>query len=150
MPPAMFLLLRHAAESTIFPLGYSSAILAMVIGLILWDRRYRRAWQQFRARNWQQVAGKFDEGEIVTMRKGRSGIISGYQVWLGYDYEGGGEEAELYTLPFYGEFPTEEEAEKSRELVRHRRVMVRVSPWNPKHSRILDNDVRPLIATASK
>ena len=106
----MFLLLRHAAESTIFPLGYFSAILVLVIGFILWDRRYRRAWQQFRARNWPQVAGKFDEGEIVTMRKGRSGVISGYQVWLGHDYEGDGEETALYTLPFSGEFLIEEEA----------------------------------------
>jgi hypothetical protein len=143
----MFLLLRHAAESTIFPLGYFSAILVMVIGFILWERRYRRAWHQLRARNWRRVEGRFDEGEIVTMRKGRSGAIAGYQVWLGYDYEAHGEEAGLYTLPFSGEFPTEEQAQECRKLVADRNVTVRVSPRNPKRSRILDEDVRPLIAT---
>jgi hypothetical protein len=148
--PAMFLLLRRGTEPPLFTLAYFAVILAVVIGFILWDRRYRRAWQQFRARNWPQVAGKFDEGEIVTMRKGRSHAITGYQVWLGYDYEVGGEETGLYTLPFSGEFPTEEEAEKRRRLVAHRSVIVRVSPRNPKHACILDDDVRPLIATASK
>ena len=95
----MFLLLRHRTESAIFALAYSSAILAVVIGFILWERRYRRSWQQFRARNWQRVAGKFDEGEIVTMRKGRSTAIAGYQVWLGYEYEGDEEEGGLDCTP---------------------------------------------------
>jgi hypothetical protein len=148
MPVAMFLLFRHRTESAIFALAYSSAILAVVVGFILWERRYRRSWQQFRARNWQRVAGKFDEGEIVTMRKGRSTAIAGYQVWLGYEYEGDEDEGGLYTLPFSGEFPTEEEAEECRKLVADRSVIVRVSPRNPKRSRILDEDVTPLIATA--
>jgi hypothetical protein len=69
---------------------------------------------------------------------------------LGYDYEGDGEETKIYTLPFSGEFPTEEEAEMSRKLLARRGVMVRVSPRNPKRSCILDDDVRPLIATASE
>jgi hypothetical protein len=150
MPIASSFLLRHGAEPPLFTLAYFGVLLAVVIGFILWDRRYRRAWQQFRARNWPQVASKFDEGEIVTMRKGRSDVISGYQVRLGYDYEGDAEETEIYTLPFSGEFPTEEEAEMNRKLLADRSVMVRVSPRNPKHSCILDDDVRPLIATASK
>src|SRR5580700_11192587 len=144
MAIASSLLLRHNAGTSIFPLAYFGVILALIIGFILWDRRYRRAWQQFRARNWPQVSGKFDEGEIVTMRKGKSDVISGYQVWLGYDYEGDGEETEIYTLPFSGEYATEEEAEASRKLLAHRRVTVRVSPRNSKHSCILDDDVRPL------
>ena len=53
-------------------------------------------------------------------------------------------------LPFSGEFPTEEEAKSRRKMVAHRSVMVRVSPRNPKHSWILDDDVRPLIVTESK
>jgi hypothetical protein len=150
MPTASSFLLRHGAEPPLFTLAYFGVILAVVIGFILWDRRYRRAWQQFGARNWPQVPDKFDEGEIVTMRRGRSDIISGYQVWLGYDYEGDGEETKIYTLPFSGEFPTEEEAEMSRKLLARRGVMVRVSPRNPKRSCILDDDVRPLIATASE
>lgn len=140
----------RGAEPPLFTLAYSAVILAVGVGYILWDRRYRRAWQQFRARNWQQVAGKFDKGEIVTMRKARSHAITGYQVWLGYDYKVDAEETGLYTLPFSGEFSTEEEAEKRRKLVAHSSVMVRVSPRNPRRSCILDDDVRPLIATASR
>jgi hypothetical protein len=150
MPIASSFLLRHNAGPSLFALAYFGAILVVIIGFILWDRRYRRAWRQFRARSWPQVAGKFDEGEIVRMRKGRSDVISGYQVWLGYDYEGDGEETEVYTLPFSGEYATEEEAETSRKLLAHRRVMVRVSPRNSKRSCILDDDVRPLIASVGK
>jgi hypothetical protein len=143
---AMFLLFRRGPEPPLFTLAYFGVIVAVGIAYILWDRRYRRAWQQFRARNWQAVAGKFDKGEIVTMRN-RSQTITGYQVWLGYEVDG--EETGLYTLPFSGEFPTEEEAERRRKMVAHKSIMVRVSPRNPKHSGILDDDVRPLIATES-
>ena len=147
MLTASCLVLRHGVEPPLFTLAYFVVILIVVIGFILWDRRYRRAWQQFRARNWPAVAGKFDKGENVTMRKAKSHTISGYQVWIGYSCEGNREETGFYTLPFSGEFPTEEEAEKSRKSLAHKSVIVRVSPRHPKHSCILDNDVRPLAAS---
>src|SRR5260370_42334038 len=103
----MFLRLRRGAGPALFTLAYCGVILAVVIGYILWDRRYRRAWQQFRARNWQAGAGQFDKGEIVTMRN-RSRAITGNQVWLGYAVDGGG--TGPYTLAFSCEFPNAEEA----------------------------------------
>lgn len=145
MVAVLLLLLRHRAESPIFALAFASIVLAVIIGVILWERRYRRVWQQFRARNWQQVAGKFDDGEIVTMRKGRSGNITGYQLWLGYEYEANIGEVGLYTLPYFGEFPNEEEARKCLKLVANRDVTVRVSPRHPKRSCVLDEDVKPLV-----
>ncbi len=148
MPTALFFLVRHRDESPIFTLAYSAVILALVVGLILWERRYRRKWQQFRARSWRQVAGRFDEGEVVTMRKGGSHAVSGYEVWVGYDYEADGDQTGIYTLPFSSEFPTKEEAEESRKLVAHQSVIVRVSTRNPKRSCILDEDVMPLITPA--
>lgn len=100
-------------------------------------------WRQFRARNWEQVSGKFDEGDIVRMKAGRSKRITGYQVWFGYDYEADGEQVGIYTLPFFGEFPDEETAEECRRKVPNRPISVRVSARNPKHSCVLDQDVSP-------
>ena len=61
------------------------------------------------------MPGRFDEGEIVAMRKRRSGPIAGYQVWLGYDNAVDGEQVGLYTLPFFGDFSTKDAAEQCRE-----------------------------------
>ena len=79
------------------------------------------------------------------MRKGRSKKIAGYQVWFFYDYEADGDQGDLYTLPFSGEFPTEQEAEEFRELVADQSIIVRVSPRRPKRSCVLDEDVKPLV-----
>jgi hypothetical protein len=121
-------------------------MLGLAALLILWHLRYRRKWQQIRAKDWQQLSGRFDEGEIVTMRKRRAGPISGYQVWLGYDYEVDGEQVGLYTLPFFGEFPNKDAAEQCRMKVADRAIIVRVSPRNPKRSCVLDQDVSPYLA----
>lgn len=146
MATVLSFLLRPEQKSPMFTLVFCAVLLALVAGMILWDRRYRRIWRQYRARNWRQVIGKFDEGEIVTMHKGRSGTIAGYEVWLGYDYQAGGEQTSFfYTLPFCGEFPSKEEAEECCKLVANQKVVVRVSPRNPKRSCVLDVDVRPLI-----
>ena len=131
--------------SPLFVIGYSAICFALVAVAILWHLRYRRKWQQVRAQGWHQVSGKFDEGEIVTMRKGRGGPISGYQVWLGYDYEADGEQVGLYTLPFFGEFPNKDAAEQCRMKVANRAIIVRVSPRNPKRSCVLDQDVSPCL-----
>ena len=147
MSAAMFFIHRRGAGSPIFSLIYLAVILGAVAASILWERRYKRKWQQSQARSWRQVAGKFDEGEIVTMRKGRSDVIAGYEVWLSYEYWEDGDQTGIYTLPFYySEFPTEEEADECRKLVANQDIVVRVSPRNPKRSRVLDDDVRPLIS----
>jgi hypothetical protein len=120
------------APPLIFVFWYSLSGFALVAVGILWHLRYERKWRQFRAQHWHQISGKFDDGDIVTMRKGRAGPISGYQIWLGYDYEAEGEQVGLYTLPFYGEFPNKEVAEQCRMKIANRAVIVRVSPRKSK------------------
>ena len=137
MAMALFLLLRHRDDPPpppIFVLITCAVFLLVFAAIILWDRRYRRKWQQFRARNWREVAGRFDEGEIITMRKGSSKAVAGYEIWLAYDYEVDGDQVGIYTLPFSGEFPNKSEAEECRKLIADQSVMVRVSPRNPKCS----------------
>jgi hypothetical protein len=121
-------------------------VVVLVAVVIQWTQGgYGRRWQQFRARSWRQIAGKFDGGEIVTMQKSRSGKITGYQVWLGYDYLADGAQTGLYTLPFAGEFPSREAAEKYRKRAANRDVVVRVSPRDPKRSCVSDEGVRLLV-----
>jgi hypothetical protein len=131
-----FIFDRHAA-TPIFDLSYSALLLGIVVALTLWDRRYRRKWQQAKARKWPKVSGLFDEGEIVTMRRGRSDAIAGYDVYLGYSYQADGRQSGLYTCFF----PTEEEAIAVQERLANRAVVVRVAPGNPKKSRVLDEDL---------
>jgi hypothetical protein len=137
---ASFMLDRHAA-TPIYDLSYSVLLLGIVVALILWDRRYRRKWQQARARKWPKVSGLFDEGEIVTMRRGRSDTIAGYDVYLGYSYQANGEQTGLYTCFF----STEEAAQAVRERLGNRAVAVRVAPGNPRKSRVLDEDLSELL-----
>src|SRR5947199_6248935 len=87
MPTAIFLLTKRGGESPVITLIFGAVTFSIGAALILWERRYRRAWTQFRARNWQQIIGRFDEGEIVRMMKGRSKQVAGYQVLLAYEYE---------------------------------------------------------------
>lgn len=141
----VLLLAGRGSDPIMVILINSAVFLPIVVGMILWHLRYRRKWQQFRGRNWPQVQSKFDGGEIVTMYKGRTKSIAGYQVWLGYDYQADGEQTALYTLPFTGEFANTEEAEKCRHLVAHRDIIVHVSPRNLKRSVVLDEDVKLLI-----
>lgn len=150
LPSAVALILLWATpirdhNPLIFNFVYFAVMLGLVTLLILWTRWYGRKWQHFRARSWRQIEGRFDDGEIVTSRKGRSGQISGYQVWLGYEYLADGEQTGLYTLPSFGEFPSEEVAEQYRKRAANREVVVRVSPGNSKHSCVFDEDVRLLI-----
>lgn len=145
----LFLLVRGNEAPGWFTLAYSAVILSGVVGYILWIRLGRRKWDQARALNWPQAMANFDDGEIVTMRKGRSETIAGYEVWFGYDYQQDGEQEGLYTLPFRGEFKTEEGAEEYRKTVANTRIPVRVSPRNPKRSCVLDHDVAPLLNGSS-
>jgi Protein of unknown function (DUF3592) len=133
-----------------FDLAYSAAISLLLAAFILWDRRYRRHWQQYRARNWAQVMGRFDEGEVVTMFKGRSKTIAGYEVMFVYQYDRDGEQDGAYRLPFYGEYKTQDEAEEYRKRIADAQVPVRVSPRNPKRSCVLDDDVAPSLSGAAR
>lgn len=133
-------------NDSIFSLVCLVATTGWLALFILWTRRgYGRRWRQFQARSWRQIAGRFDDGEIITMRKGGSKKIAGYQVWLGYDYVADGDQTGLYTLPFVGDFPSEEVAEKCRKRAANQEVAVRVSPRNSKHSCVVDEDVRLII-----
>ena len=111
------------------------------------EPRGQRRWQQARARAWRRVAGKFDEGEVITMRKGRSGEISGYKVWMGYEYREEEEDGGIYTLPVSGEFETIDEAERCRKVMAFQPITVRVSPRNPKKSCVFDQDITHLLTT---
>jgi hypothetical protein len=110
---------------------------------ILWDRRYRHKWQQFRAKDWPQALAKFlpGSGEVVQMMKGRSKSVAGYEAWLYYEYHYDGEQEGLYRRFF----PTRPEAETFLKLLEGQQVSVRVAPRKPSKSHILDRDVELLI-----
>jgi hypothetical protein len=128
-------------------MGFFVAVCGIVAFWILWESGYRRRWLQYRARNWQTLPGKFDEGEIVPMMGARSSV--GYEVRLGYDYQADEDRPGIYTLPFYGIFSTEKEAEECRQLVASRIIPVRVSSRKPRKSIVLDEDVKPLLPRQS-
>ena len=75
--------------------------------------------------------------------------MAGYRVWMGYDYQADGEQVGLYTLPFYGDFASEEIAEEYRRRVANRDIIVRYQRSKPRRSCILDQDVRFLIGDPS-
>ena len=60
----ILLLFRHRPENGMFDLLYGGVVLTFLAGFILWDRRYRRRWQNYRSRNWKRIDGRFDEGEV--------------------------------------------------------------------------------------
>jgi hypothetical protein len=81
MAVLILLLFRHQPENRVFDLLYGGAVLTFLAGSVLWDRRYRRRWQNYQSRNWKRIDGRFDEGEVLAMRKARSTSIAGYEVW---------------------------------------------------------------------
>jgi hypothetical protein len=111
----------------------------IVIALILWGRLYRRKWQQRRGEGWPQVEGIFvpGEGEVVTMRRGSSKTIAGYEAWLYYEYQCDGERDGIYTRFF----PTKPEAQAFLKILEGQKVPVRVKPGKPSKSCVLDRDV---------
>lgn len=44
---------------------------SVTAGVILWNFRYRRVWQQSRAKKWSQSDGHFSSGEVITMKAKR-------------------------------------------------------------------------------
>jgi hypothetical protein len=122
-----------------FDLFFGLIVICIVIALILWDRRYRRRWQQFRAEDWPPVEGIFvlGEGEVVTMRRGSSKTIAGYEARLYYEYQCSGEQDGIYAQFF----PTKAEAEAFLKILQGQKVPVRVKPGKSSKSCILDRDV---------
>jgi hypothetical protein len=139
------ILLKHQTENSVFPLVYSITVLVLLFAYALWDRQYRRKWQQSRAKRWQKVEGEFDEGEVITMLKGRSKTIAGYEVSLGYEYQADGEQGGVYYLP---EMKTKEEAETALKLLANKTIVVRVAPGRPDRSRVVDEDLAVLLPKA--
>jgi hypothetical protein len=135
-----FVLDRRPA-TPFFVLTYATVCLGIVAVSILWDRIYRRKWDQARARKWSIVPGVFDEGEIVTMMQGRSDSIAGYDIYMGYSYQAAGKQEGQYTCFF----PTEEEAIAAKERLANQRVIVHVAPGKPTKSRILDEDLSAIL-----
>jgi hypothetical protein len=129
-----------------FGLYFGLGVYCIVILLILWDRRYRREWQQFRARDWPKVEGIFvsGEGEVVTMRRGSSKTIAGYEVHHYYEYQCDGEQYGIYKRFF----STKPEAEAFLKLLDGQRTPVRVRPGKPSRSNILDRDVEALTGSS--
>lgn len=141
MAVLILLLFRHQPENGVFGLLCGGAVLTFLAGSVLWDRRYRRRWQNYRSRNWKKIDGRFDKGEVITMRKARSKSIAGYEVWLGYDYEAEGQQVGVYRLPR----KSKDEADTALSTLAHQRIVVRVAPGNPKRSFVSDEDLIALL-----
>jgi hypothetical protein len=137
----ILLVFRHRPESLAFDLIYGGVVYTLLAAYLLWDRRYRRGWQNYRSRNWKRIDGRFDEGEVITMRKTRSKSIAGYEVWLGYDYEAGGEEVGVFRLPR----KSKDDADAALSTLAHQRIVVLVDPANPDHSFFSDDDLIALL-----
>jgi hypothetical protein len=127
--------MRHQPGDGKFELFYGLFGLTIVAVWTLWVRHYSRIWVDYRSRGWQRVAGRFDDGEVVTMRKARSKTIAGYEVWLGYDYQAEGEQAGLYRLPR----KSKEDAETALSRLANQHMTVRVAPRNPKRSHVSED-----------
>ena len=114
-------------------------LIVFFILLNLWNRRYRREWQQFRAKDWPIVEGIIvsGEGEIVTMTKGSSNKIAGYEAQVYCEYQCDGEHGGIYTRFF----STAPEAEAFVKLLEGKKIPVRVKQQKASRSYILDRDV---------
>jgi hypothetical protein len=137
MTTGLLMFFRQRSDSGFFELLYGCVILAFVAAWAAWDRSYRDKWHEFRSRNWTRVKGRFDEGELVTMRKGRSQTVSGYEVWLSYEYQVDGDQIGVFRLSER----TEHEAEAAMKMMANREVTVRVNPRNPKKSFVVEEDL---------
>ena len=126
-------------DDPMFSLFFGLIVACILTLFILWDRRYRREWLQFRAKDWPKVEGIFvsGEGEVVTMRRGSSKTIAGYEARLYYEYQRGGEQYGIYTRFF----STKPEAEAFLKLLEGQKIPVRVKQRKPSRSYILDRDI---------
>jgi hypothetical protein len=141
MPISLSFVFRRRPENLAFDLIYGVVVAMFLAAYVLWDRRYRRRWQDHRSRNWKRIDGQFDEGEVITMEKARSKTVAGYEVWLGYDYEAEGERVGVFTLPR----ESREDADAALTALANQRIVVRVDPRNPDRSFVSEDDLAALL-----
>ena len=138
MPSFLAFALIRQRESLGFDLVYSGLIFLLLLGYLAWDRKFRRKFYAHQARTWQKVDGRFDEGEIITMRRARSNTIAGYEVLLGYEFEAEGQQAGVFFTP---EVRDMADAEELLRRLANQQIPVRVCPGKPQKSRVLDQDI---------
>lgn len=109
----------------------------VVTAVILWQRRYRRVWEQTRAQNWPQGEGRFFSGEVVPLLTGRSQRVAAFEIQMRYQYEAG----RTLTGTYKRVFPTKEAAEAFIKRLDGQRVSVRIANGRPSLSCVLDKDV---------
>jgi len=114
-------------------------------GVILWDLRYRRVWQQSRAGKWQQSEGRFLSGSVIAMRAGRSEEVVEFEVRMDYQYDAGKRMAGVYRRSV----PTREAAEAYLKRLANQRITVRIPNGRVSDSRVLDKDVDALMNRSS-
>jgi len=136
------LLLAGRHDSSGFELIWGLTGTLVVVIWIAWDRSWHRKYQQWIARAWPVAIGKFNEGEVIPMLKGRSKEIAGYVVCINYKYASG---ISYHGVYFTREFSTEEEAEECLQRLENQSIPVRTYPQKPQKSRIRDSDLAPLL-----
>ena len=116
----------------------------MFVGILLVVAIFQtlcRIWVQRRARNWPAVPGKFKQGAVVRVVRGRYNDKVVYSVCIDYDYSAG-ESSKASTVALtYGNFPPVKEQRHSSSALKNRSVSIRVAPDKPATSYILDEDV---------
>jgi hypothetical protein len=138
---SLFLIARHH-DSPMFDLIWGTTLVSLVVVSIFWNCTGSRKYEQWRAQNWPVASGKFNEGEIITMLKGRSKDIAGYVVRIDYCYVSGQSYDGVY---FTKEFPTHEAAEEYLNRLENQSISVRISPNKSHQSQILDSDLVGLL-----
>ena len=109
---------------------------SMTAGFILWDRRYRRVWQQYRAEKWSQSDGHFSSGEVIMMKTARTKRVAGFEVWMHYQYNAG--KGKTMTGIYRRPLSTREAAEAYVNRLAQQRIPVRRSDATPSDSCVLD------------
>jgi hypothetical protein len=127
------------------PLG-ATVLMTILVGIgvtavILWNRRYRRVWEQYRGGRWPKAVGRFSSGEVITMLTARTQQPAGYEVWMEYEYKAGQQMEGLYKRPV----STREAGEAYIKRLVNQSIPVRVAPRRPSTSCVLDHDVDALI-----
>ena len=123
------------------PLGLLCAVFVGILLVVAIFQTLRRIWVQRRARNWPAVPGKFKQGEVVRVVRGRYNDKVVYSVCIDYDYSAGESSEGVYSCTYIREFPTREGAETFLKRLENRSVSIRVAPDKPATSYILDEDV---------
>ena len=143
MPATLSVVAASPNEPAAVTILMSLIVGVVVAGIILWDRRYRRVWEQFRAEQWPPSEGHFSSGEVITMMTARSKQITEFEVRMYYQYEAGRTTGKgIYKRLL----PTREAAEAYVERLAKQRIQVRIANGRPSVSCVLDKDVDTLVS----